>query len=206
MSMRHFFGRRIGQTMAGVLIGAFALAAPAALAGGKVLPAQAHPTGSTLADAAKATAVYNTGGAEQAPAAKYQILTLGDATVAPGTFLYVPVFFADDSPPVNPASFPASLDNQQANADYLLSAIEAFTGLDDVVATFIEIDGDLTVLDANYVSGVTTAPLGDGGGTHYIVSAAFVNPLKPGEHTLRIGAVLADGTLIGPPASTITVK
>jgi len=34
---------------------------------------------------------------------------------------------------------------------------------------------------------VTTPPLPDGGGTHMITLGAFLAPMSPGKHTIRIG-------------------
>jgi hypothetical protein len=49
------------------------------------------------------------------------------------------------------------------------------------------IDGVSTPLGPSYVAGpVTTPPLLDGGGTHMITIGAFLNPMTPGHHTVRI--------------------
>jgi hypothetical protein len=55
----------------------------------------------------------------------------------------------------------------------------------------------MTDLGPEYVAGpVTTTPLLDGGGTHYSTIGAFLNPLTPGTHTVRIqGGVFGDEIL-----------
>ena len=64
--------------------------------GGNVLPASAHPKGYSLSDIAAATAAYNVGPSTAPPNVPFEIL-VGDTTVKPGTMIYLPIFFADDS-------------------------------------------------------------------------------------------------------------
>jgi len=172
-------------------------------ASGTVLGPNAEIRDFSLADAAHATAVYNTGGTTL-PHLPFQLVN-GTATVEAGKPLYVPVFFADDSPPIAVLPFPNDIDDEDVAADYLIQSIDAFIGLTDVAATFIEVDGKVTILSDEYTVGVKSEPLADGGGTHYIVSGVFLAPLKSGVHKIAVGAVLTDGTNVGPPAYTITV-
>jgi hypothetical protein len=166
--------------------------------GGNVLPSSAHPKGYSLSDAARATAVYNVGPRDTAQPNWPFYLLADDATVKPGTSLYIPIFYADDSGVVDPAPFPTDLNDQDAIADYIIDSVNAFIHAHGVPASveitqfFIEVDGKDTVLDDSYVSGVTTAPLPDGqpAGTHYIVSGAFLTPLTPGQHTVGIGGII----------------
>jgi hypothetical protein len=64
----------------------------------------------------------------------------------------------------------------------------------DSTAFIVQVDRKTTTLDDSYVRGVTTPPLLDGTptGTHYIISAAFLTPLTPGEHTVAIGGIIND--------------
>lgn len=175
--------------------------------GGKNAPGTVQPPDrNLLSQAASATADFNVGGGT-APAVPYEILAggAGDYTATPQTSFYVPIFFADDAPPLSVPGFPSNLKSADATTDYLIDAIDDFAGVNDVVATYIEVDGNVTVLGNPYTVGVDAPSLADGG-THYIVSAAFLSPLSPGTHTIGIGAVLSDGTQIGPPGYTVTVK
>jgi hypothetical protein len=56
----------------------------------------------------------------------------------------------------------------------------------------VQVDGKTTTLSGDYIAGTKTPPLLDGtpAGTHYIVSAAFLEPLSPGEHTVAIGGII----------------
>ena len=63
--------------------------------GGKVLP----PCEFILWDTAVETAVYNVGPRTGTPPKVPFHVLVADATVKPGTILYLPVFFADNAPP-----------------------------------------------------------------------------------------------------------
>jgi hypothetical protein len=98
--------------------------------------------------------------------------------VEPGTMFFVPVDNADDSPPVV-EPFPTTprgaksyvFDPQQLGG-------RGFT---------VIIDSKSVPLGPGYVAGpVETPPLLDGGGTHIITLGAFLGPLTPGSHTVRI--------------------
>jgi len=160
----------------------------AAGSGGNVLPSSAKAKGYSLIDAARATAVFNTGDLSATPPNLPFYTLADDATLKPGTSLYIPIFFADDSAPVDP-NFPDDVTDQGAAADYLLDLI---SDLADVDAFLISVDGKVTVLDASYIAGTKTPPLQDGppAGTNYIVSAAYLTPLTPGKHTIGIGGVI----------------
>jgi hypothetical protein len=178
------------------------VAAGPALAGSNVLPSSAKPKGYSLVDAARATAVFNTGPHDATPP-KLPLYTLtNDATLKPGTFLYVPVFYADDSGQVVPP-FPTDVTDQQADADYLMGLVKHDY---DVDAFIIVVDGKVTVLDDSYVTGTKTPPLQDGppAGTNYIVSGAFVSPLSPGVHTVGVGGLI-DGEPVVFLEYTVTV-
>jgi hypothetical protein len=174
------------------VLGVLALTA-AVLAEGDVLPASARPGGYSLADIAVATAVYNTGITTgnpltpPPPDVPFQVL-VGDATVKPGTMIYLPIFYWDDSGGA-PPGFPTDISDQEEDADFLDSIA---LGLFGVEAFIVQVDGQTTILDDGYVTGTTTAPLLDGtpAGTHYIVSAAFLTPLPRGKHTVAIGGIV----------------
>ena len=183
------------------------LAAPAlAGGGGGVDPANARPEGYSLSDMAKITAVYNTGifagspDTPDAPDVPFEIVE-GDATIDAGTPLYLPIFFADNSAPADPA-FPASINNQKADAAYLDNFIFNSYG---VTAFVVEVDGKVTVLNDNYITGVNTPKLLDGNGNHYISIAAFIDPLAPGIHTVGFGGII-NGNPVIFGSSQITVE
>ena len=175
---------RIVKVVVAVLA-VFTCTASALAGGGNVLPPDAQPKGYSLSDIAVATAAYNVenflGNTSAPPNVPFEII-VGDTTVKPGTMFYLPIFFADDSPPLA-SPFPTDIDDEDAIADYLYdtAGVEAFV---------VQVDREITILDDDYISGVKTAPLPDGGGTHYIVAAAFLTPLSPGKHSVGIGGVI----------------
>lgn len=172
--------------------------------GGKLLPASARPKGYSLRDMAVATAVYNTGitsgnpSTPPPPYVPFEVL-VGDTIVKPGTMIYLPIFFIDDSGGA-PPGFPADLSNQAADAAYLDGQAFASFG---VSAFIVQVDGETTILNDAHVAGVTTAQLLDGtpAGTHYIISAAFLTPLSPGAHVVAIG-----GIVDGAPVAFLTYR
>lgn len=180
------------------LVGLLAWAAPAMADDGSVLPSSAQPLGYSLAQLAEATAVYNTGASTGNPATPappdipFEVL-VGNTTVAPDTYIYVPIFFEDNTPPVA-ANFPTDIADQAADAAFLDAVLAAgMTGPPPVSALVLQVDSQTTILDDSYITGVTTPPLLDGspGGTEYIVAAAVVSPLSPGDHTIGIGGVVS---------------
>lgn len=185
-------------------------AAPALAGGGNVMPPKANQKGYSLTDLAAATALFNTGqvtGNPKTPAEPnipFKVL-VGDATVAPGTMLYVPLYFADDSAPIIPP-FPKDVTNHASIAAYLDKLLADAFG---VQSLFLQVDGQITVLSDDYITGVTTPPLLDAApadaGTHYIVSAAVLSPLTPGTHNVSIGGMIA-GKPVVFLSYTVTVK
>jgi hypothetical protein len=175
---------------------------------GNVLPASAKPNGYSLSAMAALTAVYNTGITSgnpltpPPPDVPFEVL-VADTTVKSGTMIYLPIFFLDDSGGA-PPGFPSDITDQEADADYLDSQVFDQFG---VTAFIVQIDGQTTILDDDYVSGVTTPPLLDGTppGTHYIISAAFLTPLTPGEHTVAIGGIV-DGEPVVFLSYNVTVS
>ena len=128
---------------------------------------------------------------------------VNDATVKPGTTLYVPIFHLDDSGE-DAGKLPADITDQQADADYVMDFVkDAF----DVDAFIIVVDGQVTVLDDSNIHGVKTAPLLDGppAGTNYIVAGAFLTPLKAGTHTVGIGGII-DGEPVVFVTNNVTVS
>ena len=181
---------------------------PAFADGGDVLPAHATPNGYSLKRIAVATAVYNTGqmagNSETPPPPKVPFhILVADTTVERHTLFYLPVFVADDSGGT-PPGFPAHIGDQASDAKYLDAVLLSQYNVTHLI---VEVDGRTTILHNEYVAGVKTAPLLDGtpGGTHYIVSAAFLSPLSPGEHTVAIGG-LVDGMPVAFLSYNVTVR
>jgi hypothetical protein len=182
-------------------------AASASAGGGNILPASAKPKGYSLSDMAVATAVYNTGitsgnpSTPPPPGVPFEVLVAG-TTVERGTMIYLPIFFADDTDSLYPG-FPADISDQAADAAYLNSYVLTTYG---VTAFIVQVDGQTTILDDAYITGVTTAPLLDGtpAGTHYISIAAFLTPLTPGAHTVSIGGII-DGEPVAFISYNVTV-
>jgi hypothetical protein len=196
------FHRDLTMRVTLAVFGALGAAAPALAGGGNVLPASAKPRGYSLAKIAGATAVYNTGFTTGNPATPpppevpFEVL-VADATVKPGTMLYLPVFYASDSG-TPPPGFPSDITDQAADAAFLDEYVLATYGVE---AFIVQVDGKTTVLDDAYIVGVTTPPLLDGTppGTQYITSAAFLTPLTPGQHTVSVGGIVG-----GVPVAFLT--
>jgi hypothetical protein len=175
----------------GMVLGA---AGPALAGGGNVLPSEARAKGYSLAELARITGPYVTGSYSESPDTPpppdipFHIVLPGDATVRPGTMLYLPVNFIDDAGFTFPG-FPATVGDQAADAAFLASA--DFISF-NVTQNFVEVDGQITTLDNGYVSGVVSSPLLDGTptGSRYIVQAVFLTPLTPGQHTVRVGGFI----------------
>ena len=180
------------------------VAASSALAGA-VLPATAKPHGWSLTRMADAIALFSTSGNNTAyyPKTPFQILYAGGSntfTVRPGTSFFVPLFFVDDSPPVL-GTWPTT--HQEAVTYFFDSAQIGAQALE------ITVDGQTTPIGSAYLAGpVTTAPLLDGGGTHFIEPGAFLHPLTPGTHTVFIsGGLFGDlvtAALGGPFTEAVT--
>ena len=123
------------------------------------------------------------------PAAGGIVVTGGNTfTVGSGTPFFVPVIFLDDSPPVI-GTFPTSANKAAAYA-----FDKSQFGCTDVA---IIVDGESASLGRDYVAGpVLTAPLLDGGGTHFISIGAFLTPLSVGTHTVRITGTFAGDAFV----------
>src|SRR3954451_12655348 len=115
------FSFRIGMAVA--VLGLAAAAVPAVAGGGNVLPSNAKPKGYSLKDAAAATAVFDTGPHDATPPKLPFYTLVNDATVKPGTTLYVPLFPLDDSGE-DAGKLPADITDQQADADYLMDFVK----------------------------------------------------------------------------------
>jgi hypothetical protein len=172
----------LGLTALAVLVGGAGLATAG---GGRVLPANASPHGYTLDDMAEALAYFSTSGNDPRyyPDTPFQILYTTESntfTAETDTMFFVPLFFADDSPPIL-GDFPAGVG---AVEDYVFG--EGELGAYDVE---IEVDGVVTKLGPAYVAGpVFTPGLPDGGGSHFIQLGVFLTPLFRGEHQVTYRA------------------
>ncbi len=118
--------RTVLVIICGAILGLIALAVPALAASGNVLPPKAKPKGSSLAEIAKATAIFNTAGPAgrskaTEPPVPFQILYTSNTNpsntfhVRAGTMLYVPIVFTDNSPPIL-GDFP-DVDDPKAVSD-----------------------------------------------------------------------------------------
>jgi hypothetical protein len=181
----------------------------AAAAGGGLFPPNAKPHGYSLAMLSRDTALFTTSGNNMAyyPHTPFQILFADPAstsyspengglvvvgsnrfTAKPSTEYYLPVQNFDDSPPF-PAPFPTTRDEA---IPYAFG--QAQYGAHNFRAV---VDGKTTALGASYLVGpVTTQPLLDGGGTHYITLGSFVQPLGPGTHTITISGELSGAAML----------
>jgi hypothetical protein len=158
----------------------------AAAPDGEIIPAGTIVKGYGLADAAKATAYFNTGLRTRDTLPEdfpFQILYLKPDNndtfyVGAGRMFYVPVIYSDDLdaqywpfPDVtNPAAVSAYyFDRAQLGADFVR----------------ITVDGKVTELGPEYAVGAVTPGLPDGG-NNYTVMAAFLGKLSKGTHTVGI--------------------
>lgn len=150
-----------------------------------VLPASAKPLGYSLEDMARATALYNTGPRTGTPPnTPFRILvTTGGPdptfTVDQGTYLYVPLFYSDNSTPIL-GNWPADIENRTQLTHY-------WTSPDEIGLRFIKVlvDGKVATLNPDYIVGVRSVSTYTGG-TEYSVAAVFLHPLPPGEHSVQI--------------------
>jgi hypothetical protein len=200
-SVRWFFTR---QLVAVVILAAGSTAVrPAIAGGGNVMPAQAQQRGYSLADLAEATAAFNVGDRNPAdlPPLPFRVLftpvggNFNTFTVRPGTMFYVPLLSIDDSPRIV-GNFPGDLNDRAALEAYVFGPDQIGVDLLQIV-----VDGKVTNLGPAYVVGVTTPPLPDGGGTHYIAPAAVLGPLSRGIHTVVIRNHASGAAIGGPPGS-----
>ena len=186
-------GRPTWLTILVVILCLLAFAPPAFAGGGNVLPATAQAKGYSLAEAAAATAYFNTG--PRTPDTllagfPFQILYVdvnGEPEtfyVRPGTMFYVPVVYSDDTDGQYWA-FP-NVNDPQAVAAYYFDPLQL--GAESIT---IEVDGSVTSLGPRYAVGAETP-----GGNNCTVVAAFLTPLSKGTHTVTIHAYLS-GAFIG---------
>lgn len=192
--------------------------------GGSVLPASAQPHGTSLTAMLSRIALFqsslSTASPLTPPETPFQILyspaSSSTFTVQAGTFLYVPVFYFDDTPTVvgcppnvvvdAPGCVGIWPDNNAEARSYFFDPSK-----NDAHDMTITVDNVTTALGPDYVAGpVTTPPLLDGTppGTHMINLAAFVSPLSPGTHTVTIAGVV-DGpylTISGASGFTFTAS
>lgn len=178
--------------------------------GGRVLKPEAKPHGYSLTDMASAITLFSTSGNSSAyyPNTPFQILSedtstvvvtpesggivvtaTNSFTVTSGTQFFVALYYADDSPVVI-GTFPT---DECSAAAYIFD--QAQVGAKDLE---IIVDGESTCLGRDYVAGpVLTAPLLDGGGTHFISVGAFLTPLSVGTHTVKIkGTISGDAWVV----------
>jgi hypothetical protein len=183
--------RRSRVTIPGAVLYVVAAAVPALAGGGNVLPPTAKPKGYSLAEIAAATAIFNAsgpGGRSEAtePPVPFQILYTSATNptntfiVRPGTMLFVPVVFSDNSDPIL-GDFPDVNDPEEVS-DYYFNP-------EQLGAEFIEIvvDGEVTSLEPAYAVGAEAPGLPTGGDL-YTVAAAYLTPLSKGTHTVTIRA------------------
>src|SRR5688572_30661064 len=157
---QNYLKGRISQQAAILLFGILTTTA-SVLAQGTVLPGTAKPHGYSLAEAAAATAEFNTG--PRTPDTldtlprnfPFQVLYIpveepprSTATfhVKPGTMLYMPVLNVDNSFPIL-GDFPDVTD-PEAVADYYFSREQL--GAESIE---VEVDGNVTSLGPSYVVG-----------------------------------------------------
>jgi hypothetical protein len=170
-----------------------------------VLPADAKPHGILLSDMARLTAHFNVGDRlGPVPQTPFQILFESDAQtgtfhVRENTYLYLPVVYSDNSPPLL-GNFPRNIFNQRALQHYWFSQREIGTTITDVT-----VDGKTYKLGARHVTGaVFTDPLPTTA-TQYLVAAAFIAPLPVGTHTITTHFLATGDAFRLPPFDEIFV-
>lgn len=192
---------RLLRTFAGAL--AMAMAAGSSMAGvaphqptqaqedarrsGAVLAPWARPNGYSLEAMARILAPFNVSspGTVPLPNTPFQILYNRAGApetfrVGQGTVLYVPVAYNDDSVPVI-GNFPRNVENRRELLRYWYSQREFGTVYTDIV-----VDGKVHSLGAPYLVGIRFDQALPDGAKQYMTPAAFVGPLKVGDHTVEI--------------------
>ena len=184
-----------------------ATSAPALAGGGNVLAPTAMPQGYSLAEAAVATAYFNTGPRTSDTLPQnfpFQILYEGPRPegttflVRPGTMLYVPIVYSDDTDAAL-WDFP-NVNDPEAVSDYYFDPQQ-------LGAEFIEIvvDGAATTLSPEYAVGAVTPGL-PSGGNRYTVVAVFLTPLSKGTHTVRFRSRFSGDFLPAPEESSREIR
>jgi hypothetical protein len=175
--------------VAGVSLG-LGLETQAALAtgfGGQVLPANAIVNGYSLTDAAEVHSpwlmdTYFSVTPPPLPVTPFEqlVFTADSYTVTDSTYLYLPIFFANDIPPAFPDPFPTNL------ADARVGIFDPSQG----AGVFsITVNNQTTMLGPEYLVGpinFTVDDDGDGIDSAYKAyqQAAFLSPLSPGTYTV----------------------
>jgi hypothetical protein len=209
--------RRRGRvTILGAALCVVTAAAPALAGGGEVLSPTEQPKGYSLAEIAEATAAFNTSGPNgrseaTEPPVPFQILYTSATNpsdtfqVRPGTQLYVPVVFVDNSPLIL-GDFP-DVNDPEAVSDYYFNPEQLGAEVIEIV-----VDGKVTSLGPEYVVGAETPGLPSGGDL-YTVAAVFLTPLSSGTHTVTFrvrftGEALAPfgGVFAGEDTYTVIVQ
>lgn len=151
----------------GVILCLLMFVTPVFAGGGNVMPPTAKPMGYSLKEAAAATAYFNTGPrtANTLPQDfPFQILYEdyqggpGTFHVRPGTMIYVPVVYSDDTD-AQYWNFP-DVNDPQAVSDYYFDPAQL--GAETLT---IEVDGNITSLGPGYAVGAETPGLPSGGTT-----------------------------------------
>jgi hypothetical protein len=179
------------RVVIGVSILCLLIAAAPALAsgGGEVLPPGAKPHGYSLAEAAAATAYFNTGSRTPDTLPNdfpFQILYVapGDTgntfSVKAGTMFYVPAVYSDDTDAAL-WRYP-DVTNPEAVSAYYFDPKQLGA---EVIS--LEVDGKVSKLGPAYAVGAVTPGL-PSGGNNYTVAAAFLTPLSQGVHTVKIAS------------------
>jgi hypothetical protein len=155
--------------------------------GGNVLPPTAKAKGYSLAEAAAATAYFNTGPRTPETLPRdfpFEILYFGPRpdgttfTVRPGSMLYVPLTFSDST---DSALWPfPDVEDPEAVSDYYFDPLQLGAEFAQVI-----VDGQVTELGPGYAVGAVTPGLPTGGNS-YTVIAAVLTPLSKGTHTVTI--------------------
>ncbi|HIK16677.1 MAG TPA: PEP-CTERM sorting domain-containing protein [Leptolyngbyaceae cyanobacterium M33_DOE_097] len=144
--------------------------------GGEVLPPDAVVNGYSLTDAAEAITLWqDTYDPIYLPDFPFQLLSFAsfDYTVAPNTYLFLPISSSNNSPPII-GDFPSTL----------AEAIPYTFGPEQIGGSFqITVDGQTTDIGPAYLTGPFKMALPNGGNTTFTLSA-FLTPLAPGTHTV----------------------
>jgi hypothetical protein len=194
------FRRSRWLNILGMIVCLLVFASPAFAGSGNVLPPTAQPKGYSLAEAAAATAFFNTGQRpeDELPADfPFQILWVGPDSnsntfeVEPGTAFYVPIVWDSACP---------DMTDPQAVQDCYFDP--AYNGAEYLT---IKVDDKLTLLDPEYAVGVQTPGLRPGI-DKYTVVAAFLTPLSPGTHWVTIAGRFAGAWIGGVFEFEITYK
>lgn len=193
--------------VAGVSLG-LGLETQAALAtgfGGQVLPANAIVNGYSLTDAAEVHSpwlmdTYFSVTPPPLPVTPFEqlVFTADSYTVTDSTYLYLPIFFANDIPPAFPDPFPTNL------ADARVGIFDPSQG---ALSFAVSVNNQTTVLGPEYLVGpinFTVDDDGDGIASAYkgYQHATFLSPLSPGTYTVSY-EVFQAGNSIFTDAYTI---